>query len=136
MNIQQILADLNFYEPFRIAQGYRVGDLLLVSGQTAIDDSGKVVDPGNFDAQAQQVFANLDCVLQAGGASLWNIIKVTSFLTNMSHFKKVLGFRRKWFTPAYLAGSIVEVRSLYLPEAMIGIEAVAMWNRAAEWVSR
>jgi 2-iminobutanoate/2-iminopropanoate deaminase len=62
------------YEPFRLAQGYRVGDLLFVSGQAAIDGNGQIVGVGDFDAQAEQVFANLERVLSAGGSSLRNVI--------------------------------------------------------------
>ena len=57
------------YDQFNIALGYRVGDLVIVSGQAALDDRGRVVGQGDFDAQAEQVFANLRRVLEAAGSS-------------------------------------------------------------------
>ena len=58
------------YEPFRLSQGFRVGDLLLVSGQAAIDEHGELVGVGDFDAQAEQVFRNLSaCSRRAARAS-------------------------------------------------------------------
>ena len=45
----------------------RVGNLLFVSGQAAIDRSGQLVGVGDFDAQAEQAFMNLEQVLEAGG---------------------------------------------------------------------
>jgi reactive intermediate/imine deaminase len=132
MKIQRIQIDPDPYEPFRLAQGYRVGDLLFISGQAAIDANGRIVGAGDFDAQAQQAFGNLDRVLRAGGSSLKNVIKVTIFLTDMGNFGKIVDLRGKWFTPPYPADTIVEVRSLYSKEAMIEIEAVAVADAAAE----
>jgi enamine deaminase RidA (YjgF/YER057c/UK114 family) len=66
MKIRQITINPDPYEPFRLSQGYRVGELLFISGQAAINGTGELVGVGNFDIQAEQVFANLERVLQAG----------------------------------------------------------------------
>jgi 2-iminobutanoate/2-iminopropanoate deaminase len=132
MKIQKITIDPDPYEPFRLAQGYRVGDLLFISGQAAIDDSGQIVGVGDFDAQAEQVFANLERVLRAGSSSLKNLIKVTIFLRDMSNFDKIVELRGRYFTKPYPADTIVEVSSLYSPDALIEIEAVAVADEAAE----
>ena len=114
------------YEPFRLSQGFRVGDLLLVSGQAAIDEHGALVGVGDFDAQAEQVFRNLRRVLEAGGSSLDRVVKVTIFLTDMANFPKIVELRGKWFTPPYPADTIVEVTALALPELELEIEAIAV----------
>lgn len=132
MRIEQIVIDPDPYKPFRLAQGYRVGDLLFISGQAAIDLQGKIVGVGDFEAQAQQVFENLARVLRAGGSSLKNVIKVTIFLTDMNYFDRIVELRGRWFTPPYPADTIVEVRSLYSRDAMIEIEAVAVTDAAGE----
>ena len=132
MKIKKIAIDPDPYEPFRLAQGYRVGDLLFISGQAAIDGNGKIVGVGDFDAQAKQVFANLERVLRAGGSSLKNVIKVMIFLRDMSNFDKVVELRGHYFTPPYPADTIVEVSSLYSPDALLEIEAVAVADEAAE----
>ncbi|MGH8771971.1 MAG: RidA family protein [Burkholderiales bacterium] len=132
MKIQHIAIDPDPYKPFRLAQGYRAGDFLFISGQAAIDASGRIVGVGDFEAQAQQVFENLDRVLRAGGSSLKNVIKVTIFLTDMFNFDKVVELRGKWFTPPYPADTIIEVSSLYSPEAMIEIEAIASKKERAK----
>ena len=79
MKIQKITIDPDPYEPFHLAQGYRVGEFLFISGQAAIDGNAQLVGIGNFDGQAEQVFENLERVLRAGGSSLGNVIKVTTF---------------------------------------------------------
>lgn len=133
MKIKQITVEPDPYGPFRLAQGYRVGDLLFISGQAAIDVHGRIVGVGDFNAQGNQAFQNLDRVLRAGGSSLKNVIKVTIFLTNMGYFDRIVQLRGRWFTAPYPADTIVEVRSLYSPDAMIEIEAVAVVDTAAEW---
>jgi enamine deaminase RidA (YjgF/YER057c/UK114 family) len=90
------------------------------------------VGAGDFDAQAEQTFANLERVLQAGGSSLANVVKVTIFLTDMSNFAKIVELRGRWFTPPYPADTIVGVTSLALPELMIEIEAIAVADDAVE----
>ena len=132
MKIKRITIDPDPYESFRLAQGYRVGDLLFISGQAAIDGSGHLVGVGNFDTQATQVFANLERVLHAGGSSLANVVKVTIFLRDMSNFQKIVDLRGRYFTPPYPADTIVEVSSLYSPDALIEIEAIAVVDEAVE----
>jgi len=125
MLIERVRTEPDPYEPFLLSQAIRAGDLLFVSGQAGYDDSGRPV-PGGFDAQAAQAFANLERALRAGGSSLADVVKVTIFVTDMAaNFPKVVELRRQHFTPPYPADSIVEVSSLYVPDAEIEIEAIA-----------
>ena len=125
-NAVRIKTDPDPYEAFKIAQAYRVGNLIFVSGQAAIDMEGNLVGAGDFDAQAAQVFANLAAVLEAGGSSLAQIVKVNIYLTDMANFPKIVELREKNFTAPYPADTICEVSSLALPELMIEIEAIAL----------
>lgn len=131
MRVQRIQTDPDPYQPYLLSQGIRVGDLLFVSGQAGYSDTGGIVE-GGFDAQAERAFANLDRALRAGGSSLRNVVKVTIFLTDMSNFENIVELRGQWFTAPYPADTIVEVRSLYSPDAMIEIEAIAVADSAAE----
>lgn len=124
MEVEPITLDPDPYEPFRLSQGFRVGDLLFVSGQAGLDETGQLLS--GFDAQADQTFRNLGSVLEAGGSSLEHVVKVTIFLTDMANFPKIVELRGKWFTPPYPADTIVEVSSLYLPDVEIEIEAIAV----------
>ena len=127
MLIQQIKINPDPYQPFRLAQGYRAGDFLFISGQTAIDEEGNLVGVGDFDLQAEQTFKNLEKVLGAGGSSLAKVVKVTIFLRDMkANFDKIVALREKYFTAPYPADTIVEVSSLYSPDALLEIEAIAV----------
>lgn len=132
MKIKQIRIDPDPCIPYRLSQGFRAGDLLFISGQAAIDGSGQLVGIDDFDAQAEQVFENLKLVLRAGGSSLANVIKVTIFLRDMANFPKIVELRGRYFTLPYPADTIVEVSSLFSPDALIEIEAVAVADDAAQ----
>jgi enamine deaminase RidA (YjgF/YER057c/UK114 family) len=80
----RITLDPDPFDQFNIALGYRVGGLVIVSGQASIDEAGNIVGVGDFDAQAEQTFANLRRVLEAGGSGLDKIVKVTIYLTDMA----------------------------------------------------
>lgn len=133
MKISQIKITPDVYEPFRLAQGHRVGDLLFISGQTAIGDDGKLIGIGDFDTQAQKAFENLDKVLKAGGSSLKNVVKVTIMLRDMGNFDKIVELRGKYFIAPYPADTIFEVSSLFSPDALIEIEAIGVVDEVADW---
>jgi enamine deaminase RidA (YjgF/YER057c/UK114 family) len=50
----------------------------------------------------------------------------------MAHFPRIVELRRKFFRAPYPADTIVEVKGLYTPEAMIEIEAIALAGDGAE----
>jgi reactive intermediate/imine deaminase len=111
--------------PYAIAPGWQVGNLLFLSGQAAISETGELVGVGDFDAQLVQTMANIDRVLRAGGSDPSRIVKVTIYLTDMANFPAIVEARRHYFTPPYPADTIVEVKSLALPELMIEIDVIA-----------
>ena len=130
LRVERITTDPDWYEPFKIALGYRVGDVIVLSGQAAIDREGNVVGAGDFKAQAEQVFDNLAFVLDLAGSSFANVINVNIFVTDMSHFPTVVELREKYFVAPYPADTIVEVNALALPELMIEIQAIAVVDDA------
>lgn len=122
---EQVVTRPDPYEPYLLSQAIKVGNLLFVSGQAGYDDEGKVVE-GGFLAQGEQAFANLRRALEAGGASLKDVVKVTIFVTDMqAQFKDVVELRRRFWSAPYPADTIAEVKGLYDPKVMIEIEAIA-----------
>ncbi len=122
----QISTDPDPYAAFNIAQAYRVGELIFVSGQAALDLEGNLVGIGNFEKQAEQAFENLRAVLQAGGSDLDKVVKVTVFVKDMANFPTFVEMRERYFSKPWPADTIVEVSALALPELEIEIEAVAL----------
>ncbi|MCA6110149.1 RidA family protein [Bradyrhizobium cenepequi] len=129
--LERVVTRPDNYEPFLLSQGIKFGNLLFISGQAGAADDGKIVS-GGFLAQGEQAFANLQRALEAGGSSLQDVIKVTIFVTDMSHFADVVALRRKFFSAPYPADTIAEIKTLYDPAAMIEIEAIAAIRPAGE----
>ncbi len=126
MDAVQVKTQPDPMEPFRLSQAFRVGDLVVTSGQAALTKEGELVGVGDFSCQAEQTFANLAEVLAAAGSSLHQVVKVTIYLTDMAHFSDVIALREKYFSYPYPADTIVEVSALALPELEIEIEATAL----------
>lgn len=91
--------------PYCIAPAWRVGDMLLLSGQAAISEAGAVVGEGDFDAQLAQTFANIERVLAAGGSDLSKVVKVVIYMTDMSHFPKIVEAWQTYRSAPYPAGT-------------------------------
>lgn len=123
--LERVITHPDPYEPYLLSQGIKAGGLLFISGQAGAGADGRIV-PGGFKAQGEQAFANLRRALEAGGASLKDVAKVTIFVTDMGHFDDVVALRRQFFSAPYPADTIAEIKALYTPEAMIEIEAIAV----------
>lgn len=132
IHLEQVKLQPDPYAPYAISQAIHAGQFLFISGQTPVNDRGEVVSKGDFDGQAEQVFQNLNQVLQAGGSSFKDIVKVTIYLTDMSNFPKIVALRRKWFSTPYPADTIVQVQSLFSADVLLEIEAIAVIREEAK----
>lgn len=126
MRARHIPLDPDPFGEIYIAAGYEVGNLIFISGQAAVDGSGEIVGIGDFDAQVEQVMANVAHVLETAGSSIEQIFKVTIFVTDMKYYPSILELRRKYFKPPYPADTIVEVGALAMPDFMLELEAIAL----------
>jgi reactive intermediate/imine deaminase len=127
MILKQIRTEPDPYAPYLLSQGIQAGNLVFISGQAGYDEDGKIVE-GGFLAQGRRAFKNLERALKSGGLEFGNIAKVTIFVTDMGNFADVVTLRREFFSAPYPADSIIEVKALYTPEALIEIEAIAVAN--------
>jgi 2-iminobutanoate/2-iminopropanoate deaminase len=125
MTVKVISMNPDPLQTYAIAPGWQVGNILFLSGQAAINEHGELIGVGDFDAQLVQTIANIDRVLAAGGSERSRIVKVTIYMTDMANFPAIVEARRKYFTPPYPADTIVEVKSLALPDLMIEIDVIA-----------
>jgi len=94
------------------SQAIKTGNLVFLSGQIPLVPETMEVVEGDFEARAQQVFANLDAVAQAAGGSLNDIVKITVFLTDLDNFATVNSVMESFFDAPYPARAAVGVASL------------------------
>ncbi len=106
------------------SQAVTAGGFLFVSGQIPINpETGELVAGPGAD-QARRVLLNLKAVVEAGGASMRDIVKTTVYLTDLSDFAAVNEVYGEFFTEPYPARATVEVSSL--PKGVaVEIDAVA-----------
>ena len=108
------------------SQGIRSQNLIFTSGQIPINPKTGELIIGDFKAEAHQVLTNLDGVLKGGGSSLQSAVKLTVFLTDLTHAPIVNKLVNKWFdSKSYPARSMVEVCKLPL-NSSIEIECIAV----------
>ena len=99
---------------------------IYISGQIAFDKDGKLVGAGDMKAQAEQVFKNLQAALEAAGAKFTDVVKMNSYITDMSQAPAVREVRARYFGETTPASTLVQVAALVRPELMLEIEVVAV----------
>ena len=112
------------YENWKFSQAVRVGDMVWVSGQVGIDENMQVGE--GLEAQARLAFQNLERVLAAAGASLADVVEITTFHTSLkdtSDFSKV---KAEFIPENYPAWTVIGTTELVLPDLLVEMKAVAV----------
>jgi enamine deaminase RidA (YjgF/YER057c/UK114 family) len=104
------------------------GRIIYVAGQLGYDVSGKVPEPGDFRAQATQVFENLKAALESVGARFEHVVKFNTFLTDIRAQIPIYREVRDRYvnTAAPPASTTVEIPRLAREGALIEVEAIAV----------
>jgi enamine deaminase RidA (YjgF/YER057c/UK114 family) len=103
------------------------GRTVYIAGQVAFDSVGKVIGEGDFSAQTEQVFRNLERALKSVGGSMADLVKTTTFLTDIKHLPALRDVRARYLSKAQPpANTLVAVSSLARAELLIEIEGVAI----------
>jgi 2-iminobutanoate/2-iminopropanoate deaminase len=106
------------------SQGIRAGNLLFTAGQVGINPATGELAGESIEAQTAQVLENLKGVLEAEGATLADVVKVTAFLTDMSLFAGYDAVYRTYFPDPRPARSSVGAK--LAGAFLVEIEAVAV----------
>ena len=106
------------------------GDTVWVGGQVGSDATGKIVEPGDIVAQYARAIRNVAVALRAAGCEPEDTVKLTYYVTDLKAYKENLReigvAYREVFGNYYPSTTLVEVRSLFDPAALVEIEAVAV----------
>jgi|SRR5579864_3774322 len=109
------------------------GDTVWVGGQIGSDRTGKVVEPGDLVAQFARAINNVAVALRAAGCEPEDTVKLTYYVTDLALYRQSLpaiGARyREVFARHFPASTLLEVRSLFDPAALVEIDAVAVRRR-------
>ena len=113
------------YEKIHYAPAVRVGDTIYVSGQIGRDKDMKIVE--GTEAQIVQAFENLKLVLSAAGATMEDIVDLTSFHTDMRDLSIFMQVKDRYLTRDFPAWTAIGAASLGgVSGLIIEIKAVAV----------
>lgn len=107
------------------SQAVTAGSLLFVSGQIPLDPATGAMVEGDIAAQTRQVFANLDAILKAAGASFAHVVRTTVYLADMNDFGSVNEVYGTYFSAPYPARATVQAARLPR-DARVEIDVIAV----------
>ena len=123
---KEIIAPVNVSRARGYSHAIKIGNTIYVSGQVALDEEGNLMGEGDMIAQTERAYENLRRVLEAAGATITDIVKLTIFCRDSDSFAKTGEVRRKYFGNHFPATTAVEVNRLMDPDCLIEVEAVAV----------
>lgn len=100
--------------------------ILFLSGQVAYDGKGNPAHRGDIVGQAREVFRAIKAQVEAGGGKLANVVKLTTFLTDIRHRADIVPIREEFFGKKLPASTLVGVTALAHPDWLIEVEAIAV----------
>ena len=104
-------------------------DRLYLSGMLPVDEKWSVIGKGDITAQSERTLELCYKVLKAAGCSFDHVLKTTTYLLNAADYKAFNEVRKRAFRAPYPASTVVVVKGLVLPEALIEIELIARMTR-------
>ena len=120
---KRAVAGHTLYSPVVTVKG---GTLVFVSGLLARDKEGNIVKKGDMGAQIAQVGENLRLALASAGARLEDLVRTTTYVTDIDEFFRHVEVRMRYFGPALPTSTTVEVRRLSHPDFLVEVEAFAV----------
>ena len=116
--------------PWESVVGYsravRVGGLIFVTGTIAADEAGNIIGGNDPYAQTVAAIRKIQDALQRAGADLQYVVRTRMFVTNIDHWQQIGSAHAEFFGRIRPATTMVEVKRLITPSALIEIEADAV----------
>lgn len=107
-----------------LSPALKYNGIIYVSGQVPFDQEGNIVGKGDIKKQTEQVLKNLERVVEAAGADLSDVLKVTVYIKEPSLFPQVNEVYRRFFKNRFPARTTI-VADLTYGDMLIEIDAIA-----------
>lgn len=103
------------------------GTLVFVAGMTSRSEKDATpVHPGDMRAQLRQVCENIGRALRSVGGDYADVVKTTTFTTDVDEYHRVRDERYKYFTSDFPTSALIGVKRLADPALMVEIECMAV----------
>ena len=114
-------------KPFvRGAHAVKVGNTIHISGMPPMDRKGNVIGKGDIETQATRSFESMKAVLETAGASFSDVIYITAYLKDISHYAKYQEVRSRYIKDYRFAGMTMSIVDLPAPDMLLEITAIAV----------
>ena len=111
---------------FNFWVGWKMGETVQLSGLVAFDPDGGVIGKGDCYAQTKQTFTNIQQALASAGATMSDVVKITTYLTDMANYQAFSKARAETFPNGVPSSTTVCSPALITPDLLVEIEAVAI----------
>lgn len=108
------------------SRAVQAGNLVFVAGTTAVDEHGTVIAPGSPRGQATFIYEKIARALAEAGASLADVVRVRTFVVDISRWEEVGEVQGQVFGEIRPAATLVEVSGLVSPDLLLEIEVDAI----------
>ncbi len=105
--------------------GFRAGDFIFTAGQGSLDPATGKVAGESIEEQTARTLENIKMILEAGGATLSDVIKTTVYLTDTSLFNRFNVVYARHFPDPQPARTVVGAQLGHVPGCQVVIEVVA-----------
>ena len=113
--------------PWPYSHGWRVGNMLFIAGQVALDEELRLIGPGDAEEQTRQVWRNIKAVVENAGGKLSDVVRVSTYVADIADIGAIMEARREFFPDGdYPVATMVEVAKLGLPGLLLETEAMAV----------
>lgn len=110
---------------FGYSRAVRVGNVIEVSGTTAVDENSEVVGVGDMYAQAKYALQKIEKAIQEAGGQMTDVVRTRVYITDFGLFEDVARAHQEVFGEIKPASSAIEAK-LVDAEMLVEIEATAI----------
>jgi enamine deaminase RidA (YjgF/YER057c/UK114 family) len=107
------------------SRAVKIGNLIEVSGTTAVEDENRIVGIGDAYRQTRFVLEKIEHALNQAGATLKDVVRTRMYVTDIAQWEAIGKAHNEFFGEINPATSMVEVSALINPDLLVEIEATA-----------
>ncbi|HEY0982071.1 RidA family protein [Schlesneria sp.] len=123
----------NWEKKLPFSQGWKVGDMIFVSGQRSLNDRGKILGDGDIEIQTDEVFRNLDTMLRLAGGDRHSLMRQNTYFRFFGegrqvtdYWEKMTNVRRRYMSVPSAAGAGLRITGFPQSKELIQVEGIGV----------